>query len=174
MTNLTRHDRATGCRMREDCPGGLVSRRRAKPSNNRLDAATAERALSIIRERYADFGPTLACEKLHESHGIRLAKETVRHLMTEAGRWVPRRQRPPKVYQPRARPGLPGRADSDRRQRARLVRESGAALHAAGVRRRCDEPADAAALHRERIDGQLFRGDPCVPRAAWQTGGVLQ
>ncbi|WP_175190356.1 ISNCY family transposase, partial [Burkholderia paludis] len=35
--------------------------------------------------------------------GIRLAKETVRKLMTEAGLWVPRRQRPPKVYQPRAR-----------------------------------------------------------------------
>ncbi|WP_448815734.1 ISNCY family transposase, partial [Bacillus safensis] len=52
---------------------------------------------------YADFGPTLACEKLWECHGIRLAKETVRKLMTEAGLWVPRRQRPPKVYQPRAR-----------------------------------------------------------------------
>ncbi len=53
--------------------------------------------------RHADFGPTLACEKLWECHGIRLAKETVRKLMTDAGLWVPRRQRPPKVYQPRAR-----------------------------------------------------------------------
>ena len=34
---------------------------------------------------------------------IQLAKETVRKLMTDAGLWVPRRQRPPKVYQPRAR-----------------------------------------------------------------------
>jgi hypothetical protein len=53
----------------------------AKPSNNQLDAVTADRTLSIIRERYADFGPTLACEKLYECHGIRLAKETVR-------RWI--------------------------------------------------------------------------------------
>lgn len=37
----------------------------------------AERALRIIRERYADFGPTLACEKLAEVHGLYLAKETV-------------------------------------------------------------------------------------------------
>ena len=59
--------------------------------------------LAIIRERYADFGPTLACEKLRECHGIRLAKETVRRLMTDAGLWMPRRQRPPKIYQPRAR-----------------------------------------------------------------------
>ena len=32
-----------------------------------------------------------------------LAKETVRHLMTDAGLWIPRRQRPPKIYQPRDR-----------------------------------------------------------------------
>ncbi|CAB3803916.1 ISNCY family transposase ISBcen27 [Paraburkholderia ultramafica] len=99
----TRQIRRLVGRLREHGPQGLVSRRRAKPSNNRLDAVTADRVLSIIRDRYADFGPTLACEKLWECHGIRLAKETVRRLMTDAGLWVPRRQRPPKVYQPRAR-----------------------------------------------------------------------
>lgn len=99
----TRQIRRLVGRLREHGPQGLVSRRRAKPSNNRLDAVTADRALSIIRDRYADFGPTLACEKLWECHGICLAKETVRRLMTDAGMWVPRRQRPPKVYQPRAR-----------------------------------------------------------------------
>lgn len=41
----------------------------------------AERALRIIRERYADFGPTLAFEKLAEVHGLYLAKEMVRKLM---------------------------------------------------------------------------------------------
>ncbi|KWK11828.1 transposase [Burkholderia ubonensis] len=99
----TRQIRRLVGRLREHGPQGLVSQRRAKPSNNRLDPVTADRALSIIRDRYADFGPTLACEKLYECHGIRLAKETVRRLMTDAGLWVPRRQRPPKVYQPRAR-----------------------------------------------------------------------
>ena len=82
---------------------GLTSRKRGGPGNRRLDAELAQRVLTIIRDRYADFGPTLACEKLRECHGIQLAKETVRRLMTEAGLWVPRRQRPPKVYQPRAR-----------------------------------------------------------------------
>jgi hypothetical protein len=99
----TRQIRRLVARLREHGPGGLVSRRCAKPSNNRLDSVKADRALSIIRERYADFGPTLACEKLWECHGIRLARETVRRLMTDAGLWVPRRQRPPKIYQPRAR-----------------------------------------------------------------------
>lgn len=90
-------------RYRESGAGGLVSRKRGRPGNRRLDDDEARRALAIIRERYTDFGPTLACEKLYECHGIRLAKETVRRLMTDAGLWVPRRQRPPKVYQPRAR-----------------------------------------------------------------------
>ncbi len=63
----------------------------------------AERALRIIRERYADFGQTLACEKLAEVHGLHLAKETVRKLMTQAGLWIPRKLRPPRVHQPRPR-----------------------------------------------------------------------
>jgi hypothetical protein len=99
----TRQIRRLVARLREHGPEGLVSRRRSRPSNNQLDAVMADRALSIIRDRYVDFGPTLACEKLYECHGIRLAKETVRRLMTDAGLWVPRRQRPPKIYQPRAR-----------------------------------------------------------------------
>lgn len=84
-------------------PGGLVSQRRGHASNHQLPEDLAHRALSLIRERYADFGPTLACEKLWECHGLQLSKETVRRLMTDAGLWIPRRQRPPKVYQPRAR-----------------------------------------------------------------------
>jgi len=99
----TRQVRRLVARLREHGPAGLVSGHRSKPGNRRLDPGAADRALSIIRDRYADFGPTLACEKLWECHGIRLAKETVRKLMTDAGLWVPRRQRPPKIYQPRAR-----------------------------------------------------------------------
>jgi transposase len=87
----------------ESGAAGLVSRKRGRQGNRRLEEDLAQRALAIIRERYADFGPTLACEKLYECHGIRLAKETVRRLMTDVGLWIPRRQRPPKIYQPRAR-----------------------------------------------------------------------
>ncbi|MEM5387806.1 ISNCY family transposase [Paraburkholderia phymatum] len=90
-------------RYREHGPSGVASGRRGQPGNRKLDEGLALRALTIIRERYADFGPTLAREKLDECHGIRLCKETVRQLMTKTGLWVPRKQRPPKVYQPRAR-----------------------------------------------------------------------
>jgi response regulator of citrate/malate metabolism len=51
-------------RYREDGPLGMTSRRRGKSSNNQLPQGLAAYALNIIRERYNDFGPTLACEKL--------------------------------------------------------------------------------------------------------------
>jgi hypothetical protein len=57
----------------------------------------------ILRERYADFGPTLAAEKLAERHQIVLAKETVRRIQVDAGLWIPRKLRAPKIQQPRAR-----------------------------------------------------------------------
>lgn len=103
----TQQIRRLVARLREHGPTGLVSGRRSEPGNCRLDPGAADRALSIIRDRYADFGPTPACEKLWECHGIRLAKETVRKLMTEAELWIPRRQRPPNIHQPRARRAVP-------------------------------------------------------------------
>src|SRR5438132_11567037 len=47
-------------------PDGLISRKRGRPSNRALGAVFRETVLSIVRERYADFGPTLAAEKLSE------------------------------------------------------------------------------------------------------------
>jgi transposase len=90
-------------RYREDGPLGMADRRRGKPSNYQLPEGLAERAIQIIRERYADFGPTLACEKLAELHGVVLSKETVRKLMILSGLWIPRRLRAPKIQQPRCR-----------------------------------------------------------------------
>lgn len=74
----------------------VIDRRLA--ASRQLMQGLAERALHIIRDRYADFGPTLACEKLAEVHGLYLAKETVRKLMTQAGLWIPRKLRPPRVH----------------------------------------------------------------------------
>lgn len=88
-------------RYRNEGAAGLTSRQRGHTGNRQLAPGLADGILTIIRERYADFGPTLACEKLREIHGIVVSKETVRRLMSEVGYWVPRRQRPAKIYQPR-------------------------------------------------------------------------
>ena len=90
-------------RYREDGPSGLGSRKRGHDSNRQLPPGLESRVRGLIRDSYADFGPTLAAEKLRERHGIELAKETVRRIMIDAGFWVPRKLRPPKVHQPRNR-----------------------------------------------------------------------
>lgn len=95
-------------RYRADGPLGMADRRRGKRSNYQLPDGLAERAIQIIRERYADFGPTLACEKLAELHGVMLSKETVRKLMMQSGLWIPRRHRAPKIQQPRYRRACAG------------------------------------------------------------------
>ncbi len=59
----------------------LVSRRRGRPSNRAYPGDLRDTATGIIRERYPDFGPTLAAEKLAELHDIHLARETVRHIL---------------------------------------------------------------------------------------------
>ena len=84
-------------------PVGLVSRQRGRPSNRKLAEAVREQAVDLVRDRYADFGPTLACEKLIEQHGFDLSRETLRRWMIDAGLWVPRSQRRRRAYQPRPR-----------------------------------------------------------------------
>jgi hypothetical protein len=84
-------------------PEALVSRRRGRPSNRAYPGDLRDMATGIIRERYPDFGPTLAAEKLAELHDIRLARETVRQWMITAGLWKDRRARLKAVHQPRYR-----------------------------------------------------------------------
>src|SRR3982750_3362722 len=86
-----------------DGAAGLVSRRRGQPSNRRYPNDVRQLALSIIRERYADFGPTLAAEKLAEIHGVCLSRETLRQWMLTEGLWTDRKARLRPVHQPRQR-----------------------------------------------------------------------
>ena len=82
---------------------GLISKRRGQPSNNRLLAEVKQAALDLLHSRYADFGPTLAHEKLSEVHKLRLGKESVRQLMIAEGLWKPSRQKQQTVHQLRLR-----------------------------------------------------------------------
>lgn len=71
----------------------LQSRRRGRPSNNRLPEELVCRVSHLLRSRYYDFGPTLAQEKLCEEDGLHLSRESVRRLMISLGLWRPRRAR---------------------------------------------------------------------------------
>lgn len=71
--------------------------------------------IGIVRERYADFGPTLDAEKLEKDHGIKIGTETLRGWMKDEGICVDRRGRKPRVFSPR----------KPREQRGELIKVDG-------------------------------------------------
>ena len=91
------------CAYRKQGAKGLISARRGKPSNNRLDAGVTQQALDLIKEKYEDFGPTLAHEKLTEVHHLQLSRESIRRIMIEEGVWKPKRAKAPTAHQMRER-----------------------------------------------------------------------
>ena len=90
-------------RYRERGPAGLVSGHRGKVSNNAMAAVVRRAAMDLVRERYADFGPTFAREKLVEVHGYRLSVETLRKWMVAEGVWRAKARRAVRVHQSRPR-----------------------------------------------------------------------
>jgi transposase len=90
-------------RYKQGAAQGLLSQRRGKESNHRLNEQVTRRVLDLIQAKYKDFGPTLAHEKLSEVHRVRISRESVRKLMIEEGLWKPRRAKKPPVHQLRER-----------------------------------------------------------------------
>ena len=78
-----------------DGPTALVSRKRGRLSNHRHGETFHRTVLALMREHYADFGPTLAAEKLAARHGLRVGVETLRQWMMADGLWKDRRHRLP-------------------------------------------------------------------------------
>ncbi len=77
-------------------------RARGRRSNNRISEGVRDYVIELVRERYADFGPTLTAETLADRHGLRVSRETLRKWMAQAGIWLPRKQRR-QFHQPRLR-----------------------------------------------------------------------
>lgn len=90
-------------RYRNEGPSGLVSHRRGKRPNNSFSTEFRATVISLLKGRYADFGPTFACEKLREIHGLSLSVETLRKWMIEGGLWRERRRKIARIYQRRMR-----------------------------------------------------------------------
>jgi hypothetical protein len=88
---------------RRDGLEALVSRRRGQTGHHRSPPSIRKYALAMIRQWYADFGPTLAAEKLKECHGLALSRETIRKWMMAEGLWLDRKERLKIVHQPRGR-----------------------------------------------------------------------
>lgn len=89
-------------------PQGLVSKRIGKLSNHQLPKGVKEKAMRWVTEKYADYGPTLAKEKLEEKHSLKISKETLRQLMIQEGLWRPKKKKEKKVYSRRTRRSCKG------------------------------------------------------------------
>ena len=90
-------------RYREFGAVGLISGHRGRKASNAIAPEVRAEVLAVVRERYWDFGPTLAHEKLTEVHGYGVSVETLRKWMAEEGLWRSRKRRGMRVHQSRPR-----------------------------------------------------------------------
>lgn len=79
-------------RFKEQRDGGLVHRSRGREGSRNKPAKLRAKVLARDRERYRDFGPTLAAEKLREE-GCQIDHETLRRWLLKAGLWASARKR---------------------------------------------------------------------------------
>src|SRR6267143_4317574 len=115
-------------RIREHGDGALVHGLRGRPSNRKLAARLEHKILERLRQRYADFGPTLAAEHLAKE-GFLVNRETLRKWMTKAALWRPRSQRVKTVHVWRERRASFGELVMQDSSPFRWLEERGPACH---------------------------------------------
>jgi len=82
---------------------GLVHKSRGKTGNRKIHEDEVKRIVGIIKDKYYDFGPTFALEKLTENHAVTIGREKLRLIMIEEGIWKARKRKRPDVHQQRER-----------------------------------------------------------------------
>lgn len=71
----------------------LVHKLRGRVSNRRLPEEFRDKVVRRVQQRYHDFGPTLACEKLGQEDGLYLSPDTLVAILKERQLYEPRRRR---------------------------------------------------------------------------------
>lgn len=89
-------------RYRTDGAASIRHKARGKAPNNKIHKAKRDYAVTLVKENYEDFGPTLAAEMLAEHHGFKVSRETLRKWMQDDGIWLSRKQRRA-IHQTRSR-----------------------------------------------------------------------
>ena len=148
----------------------------AKLRVNALSKAVRQEIMGLVHERYADFGPTLDCEKLVEPHGYRLSVQTLRQWMIAEGLWKPNKRKAARIHQRRPHRPCPGELVQIDGSPHDWFEGRWAMLHLDRVHRRCRQQADrccylapaettwAYLQHSERLSGQVrSSGWPCIP-----------
>ncbi|MEK6733049.1 MAG: ISNCY family transposase, partial [Candidatus Omnitrophota bacterium] len=74
-------------RIRIEGDRGIIHKSRGKDSNRAFPEDIKEKVINIYKDKYPDFGPTLANEKLSEIDKIKLGTQTLRSWLIEKGEW---------------------------------------------------------------------------------------
>ncbi len=74
-------------------PAGLIHHLRGRPSNHSYPQEIKDRAVSLVRDKYSDFGPTLAAEKLAEIDDIKIDHNLLLKEMIKAGLWQAKKRK---------------------------------------------------------------------------------
>jgi hypothetical protein len=89
-------------RVRQEGDKGIVHRSRDRLSNAAKPGAIKDKTLKLFKDKYSDFGPTLASEKLFERDKIKVNDETLRLWLIEGGiPYKKRRKRPHRQWRER-------------------------------------------------------------------------
>lgn len=72
---------------------GIPHQSRGRVGNRRIEEIKLNQITEIVRNKYHDFGPTLAHEKLTELHQIKISRETLRKAMIAGHLWKPKKRK---------------------------------------------------------------------------------
>ncbi|MDO8611077.1 MAG: ISNCY family transposase [bacterium] len=89
----TRQVRRLKNRFKKDEITAVVHGLKGKVGNHRIDDTIKNKVIKTIKQKYPDFKPTFATEKLQEKQIAVPTSQTVRIWMTEAGLWKTRKQK---------------------------------------------------------------------------------
>jgi transposase len=103
-----RHIKRLKSRYRQGSAAALAHVSRGRPSHRRLPERTRNRILALARTRYTGFNDHHLQEKLVETEGFSLSRETLRRLLRAHGIGSPRQRRPPAHRQRRLRAACEG------------------------------------------------------------------
>lgn len=81
-------------RVREEGNRGVIHGLKGLPSNNKLPVALIDKAIGLVKQHFADFGPTLANEHLLDDYKIRVSTNTLRKAMIVAEIYKPKSYKP--------------------------------------------------------------------------------
>ena len=80
---------------RDEGNKSFASKLRGRPSNHQLDKSFKDKVIKLVKDKYPDFGPTFAAEKLKELDGISISVSTLRRIMVDNDVWREKKHKKP-------------------------------------------------------------------------------